>query len=342
MSLETKAEVEKIISQCGIERFGFTTLSRPLTMDFYLNWIENKHHGEMTYLETHAPAKADPSLLFAQAKSAIVIAFNYLPHPEPGGEPKLKAARTALYSKGLDYHHWMKSRLQKLCEELKQIYPTHDFASFVDSGPVLERDLARRAGLGWVGKNTCLIHPKFGSLFFIGEIYTSLDLASETPLVPDHCGTCRKCIEICPTQALTERNLDARKCISYLTIENKHVPQKELRDKIGDWLFGCDLCQTVCPWNIKFFKNELVAENQEADRELLIEDLRFILTSSNNKLAKFFKDSSLSRASGNKLKRNAIIVAANKKITELRSLVDAFKTHAYFEELCGWALDQMK
>jgi epoxyqueuosine reductase len=341
MTSVANTEVENIITERGFERFGFTSLTRPLTMDFYLSWLENDHHGEMAYLKSHAAQKADPSLLLPQAKSAIVVAFNYLPHPAPNDEPVLKAARTALYSKGLDYHHWMKERLQNVCQDLKKKYPDHEFASFVDSGPVLERDLARRAGLGWVGKNTCLIHPKFGSLFFIGEIYTSLELLADAAMVRDHCGTCRKCIDICPTNALSERNLDSRKCISYLTIENKEIPKAEFRTAIGDWLFGCDLCQTVCPWNMKFFKNEILIENQEPERALLIKDLQFILKSSNKSLAKSFKDSSMSRASGNKLKRNAVIVIANKKITELRAQVEAMKTQPYFEELCSWATDQL-
>jgi len=334
-------EISEILKQQGIERFGFAELNRPLTMDFYLSWLADSKHGEMSYLQTHAEKKSNPQLLLPKANSAIVVALSYLPHPEPHVSKSFKAARTALYSRGKDYHHWMQARLNEVCGALKLKYPKYEFLSFVDSGPVLERDLARRAGLGWIGKNTCLIHPKQGSLFFIGEIYTNLSLKNDQPMVTDHCGTCQKCIEICPTGALAERSLDARKCISYLTIESKSVPPRELRGQIGDWLFGCDLCQTVCPWNIKFFKKEIYLESQELNRADLVSDLNFILSSSNKMLAKTFKDSSLSRASGNKLKRNAIIVIANKKLIELKEMVTSYQEHKYFSELCLWAIKEL-
>ena len=333
--------LSEILKSRGIERFGFSELSRPLTMDFYLNWIDESQHGEMEYLRSHAAKKEDPQALLPKAKSAIVIAFQYVPHPHPTAEVGLRGSRTALYSKGKDYHHWISDHLKEICTELREHFPEDEFLGFVDTGPVLERDLARRAGLGWVGKNTCLIHPKFGSLFFLSEIYTSLELKLDQKLHPDHCGTCRKCIDICPTGALTERNLDARTCISYLTIESKSVAPVALRSQIGDWLFGCDLCQTVCPWNMKFYKNEIAFENREVLREDLISDLRFILGSSNKTLAKAFRDSSLSRASGNKLKRNAMIVAANKKLNELSDLIASYSSNEYFTELCMWSLQQI-
>lgn len=341
-SQETNIEsVSEIVKAHGIERFGFAELTRPMTMDFYLEWIAKSQHGEMEYLRNHAEKKAYPQALLPKAKSAVAIAFQYLPHPEPLKQTHLVAARTALYSKGKDYHHWVGQKLFDICAALKLKFADEDFVGFVDSGPVLERDLAKRAGLGWVGKNTCLIHPKFGSLFFLAEIYTSLDLSKVQKVQPDHCGSCTRCIDICPTGALSERTLDARKCISYLTIESKAVAPLDLRSKIGDWLFGCDLCQTVCPWNLKFFKNEIAFENREAKREDLVLDLQFILSSSNKQLTKSFRDSSLSRASGNKLKRNAMIVAANKKLFELKELIKSYQTNAYFTELCEWTLREL-
>ncbi len=338
----TKQSVTEILKLRSIERFGFSTLTRPLTMDIYLNWIEESQHGEMAYLKMHAEKKEKPQMLLPKARSAIVLAFQYLPHPEPQSDFVLKGSRTALYSRGKDYHHWIGAKLKELCLDLYAQFPEEEFAGFVDSGPVLERDLARRASLGWIGKNTCLIHPKFGSLFFLAEIYTSLELSGSQSLQSDHCGTCQKCIEICPTQALTERSLDARKCISYLTIESKSVPPPALRTQINDWLFGCDLCQTVCPWNIKFFKHEIAKENHIGKKEDLIQDLKFILGSSNKTLIKSFQDSSLSRASGNKLKRNAMIVIANKKLTELKELVATYSSNEYFAELCRWTLAELE
>ncbi len=334
-------KLTKILESKNLERFGFTELTRPLTMDFYLDWIKSSQYGEMEYLKNHVPKKENPQALLPKARSAIVLSFSYLPHPYPERERQLKGARTALYSRGKDYHHWIGLTLNELCEELKIQFPEESFVGFVDSGPVLERDLAQRAGLGWYGKNTCIIHPKRGSLFFIAEIYTTLKLDPNKQIQSDHCGTCRRCIDICPTGALNVRNLDARKCISYLTIESKEIPSPSLRSQIGDWLFGCDLCQSVCPWNIKFYKNEIEIENQDSKKEDLITDLSFILESSNKALAKNFRDSSLSRASGNKLKRNAIIVAANRELIELSSLISSYKSNPYFSELCDWALQKL-
>ena len=221
------------------------------------------------------------------------------------------------------------------------------FLAMTDSTPILERDLAYRAGLGWVGKNTCLIHPKKGSLFFLGEIITSLNIESPLTPVHDFCGTCTRCMDICPTQALiSPRKMDARKCIAYLTIESRDIPPEELRKPIGDWLFGCDLCQTVCPWNQKVFKNEL--ETQELlslsseEEKLQVEDLRYLLTSSGKKLEKDFFGTAYSRAGSFGLKRNALIVAANRNLKELTPEIEALSTHPKLGPLAEWALTQLK
>jgi epoxyqueuosine reductase len=212
-----------------------------------------------------------------------------------------------------------------------------------DSSPVLERDLAYQAGLGWFGKNTCLIQRGQGSLFFIGEIYTDLATDPVNTLIPDFCGTCDKCIQACPTNAIEKpRILNAQKCISYLTIESKKVPPMELREKINDWFFGCDICQTVCPWNEKVFKNQLETESKKTlntkDREILIAELQFILNASGKKLQKEFQNSPLSRAGHFGLKRNAIIVASNQKLTELKPDILKYQHHAKLGELANWAL----
>ena len=288
---EIKDLIQNEISELGFSHFGISALSKPLSFEFYRKWIDEGLHGDMKYLADHAPIKQEPQIKWPRAQSALVFAIPYFPHPEKKQDFPVQEARVSLYAQGFDYHFWFRERMTKLCDALKVRFPDEEFLAFTDSSPVLERDLGWRAGLGWVGKNTCLIHPKKGSLFFIGEVYTSMALATEFEPLPDFCGTCTRCIDICPTGALVEpRKMDARKCISYMTIESRTVPPVELRDKIGDWFFGCDLCQTVCPWNQKVFKGQLSVEpvlNLSSDSETqLIEDLRYILTSSGKKLEK--------------------------------------------------------
>lgn len=336
----------KFTEDLGISHFGWVPLQRPLTFDLYRQWLTEGLHGDMTYLEDHAPIKEDPQQRWPRAQSALVFAMPYFPHPEKHPHPVLKGVRMSLYSQGLDYHHWFKDRMDSICKALQTKFPEDEFLPFTDSHPILERDLARRAGLGWVGKNTCLIHPKKGSLFFIGEIYSSLRVNNEIAPLPDFCGNCTRCIDICPTGALIEpRKMDARKCISYLTIESRQAPPEELRTQIGDWFFGCDLCQTVCPWNQKIFKGQLSIETSlkldKAEQQLLEDDLRYILTASGKKISKDFVGTPLARAGSFGLKKNALIVIANRKITNLIGEVNALLTHEKLGELAQWTLQQL-
>lgn len=329
----------------GFTHGGWTRLEKPLSFDSYRTWIEQGRHGQMRYLEEHLPVKENPQRRYPQIRSAFVFAFPYLPAPAPEPLP-LRHGRLALYARGEDYHFWLKRKLQSLITELQTRFPEADFEAHTDSSPLMERDLARRAGLGWVGKNTCVIHPQHGSLFLIGEVLCSLDAPStELAPVPDFCGTCRRCIDICPTQALVEpRILDARKCISYLTIESREIMAPALRPAIGDWLFGCDLCQTVCPWNQKVFRgrNELetapLRSLTDGDRQGLIEELRWMLTASGKALEKALRGTPLARAGSFGLKRNSLVVAANQNLRELRPEVENLTSHSRLGELAQWTL----
>lgn len=333
--------------ELGFSHFGISSLSRPLSFEVYQSWLSEGLHGKMEYLATHAPVKERPQEKWPRARSALVFAVPYYPHPAPveGGLP-LREARVSLYARGYDYHLWFKMRLQAVCDELKKFLPDEEFVAMTDSSPVMERDLAYRAGLGWVGKNTCVIHPQRGSLFFLGEIYSSLEVRSETVPMHDFCGTCTRCIDICPTGALMEpRKMDARKCISYLTIESRELPAVDLREKIGDWLFGCDLCQTVCPWNQKAFKNQLsialTEEKSPAAQGALEEELRWLLTSSGKALERALQGTALSRAGAFGLRRNALIVVANRGLSGLRADVEALRDHPKLGELADWALARL-
>ncbi|WP_246845512.1 tRNA epoxyqueuosine(34) reductase QueG [Bdellovibrio sp. NC01] len=338
--------IEKELTELGFSHFGYSPLSKPLSFEFYQEWLDQGLHGDMKYLAEHAPIKHTPQVKWPRAQSALVFAIPYFPHPEQKPDFPVKNARISMYAKGYDYHYWFRERMNKLCAKLKEQFPDEEFLSFTDSSPILERDLAKRAGLGWVGKNTCIIHPKKGSLFFIGEIYTSLKVDHEVAPLPDFCGTCTRCIDICPTGALLEpKKMDARKCISYLTIESRALPPVELREKIGDWFFGCDLCQTVCPWNQKVFKGQLSVEQVQAlntdDEEILTSDLRYILISSGKKLEKDFFGTPLARAGSFGLKRNALIVIANRKLSVLREEVAELASHERLGELAQWTLEKL-
>jgi epoxyqueuosine reductase len=326
------SDLEKILDtqtkDLGFSGWGITSLKEPLTISKYKEWLDKNYHAEMKYLETHLPIKADPRGHFQFMQTALVFSFPYFPVISDSSTFPLKHLRVASYAQRTDYHYWIKEKLQAMIQSLQKLHPEHTFMAAVDSSPILERDLAARAGLGWFGKNTCLIHPKKGSLFFISEILTSLKIEPVTAAVPDFCGNCTKCIDICPTKALEEpRVLNANKCISYWTIESRRIPPLELRPQMGDWFFGCDLCQTVCPWNEKVFKGQLntsqMLECSEEQTTALIEELRLILTLSGKKLSKLFALTPLDRAGSFGLRRNALIVIGNRKLYQLKDEVAA-------------------
>ena len=293
-------------------------------------------------------------------KSIFVFQQPYWPEPENQKKTFFKNLKIARYAKQRDYHLWFKDQLLKYGEILKESFPDESFRVFTDSVPLLERDYAVQAGLGWVGKNTCVIHPKKGSFFFIGEILSSLENDPEINLSPrtlqDLCGSCTACISACPTGAIrSERVLDANLCLSYWNIESKKNPPPEIRKKMGSWFFGCDICQEVCPWNIKFHSDPIHPVSQKPsspetkhtikvfdNQSRLEEELCFILRTSNKKLMKILKDSPLNRAGGRGLKRNALIVIANLQLNNLKNLVQTFLDDQRLGGLAQWTLDQLE
>lgn len=325
---------------------GWTALERPLTFDLYRRWLDAGLHGEMSYLETQAPIKEAPQTRFPLARSCVIFAVNYIPHPAPRPIP-LRVSRRAAYAQGDDYHHWLKTRLEAIAKELRESHPEHQFECHTDSSPLLERDLAARAGLGWFGKNTCLINREQGSLFLLGEILSSLPPPETSPGVPDFCGTCRRCLDICPTGALTEpRQLDARRCLSYWSIESRAVPPEEIRENWGDWLFGCDLCQTVCPWNEKAFgrgafDNSKVRSLDDTASVAQEEELRWLLTASGKAIERAIHGTALRRAGPFGLRRNALIVVANRRITNLSKEVQQWTTDPRLGDLAAWTLNKL-
>ncbi|HYW93364.1 MAG TPA: tRNA epoxyqueuosine(34) reductase QueG [Gammaproteobacteria bacterium] len=216
-----------------------------------LDWLRAGRHGDMEWMERHGTLRSRPQELVPGSVRVIAVRLDYFP---PGRDPWGVLSRPELgyvsrYALGRDYHKLMRRRLQKLAERIRAASGSVGYRAFVDSAPVLEKALARKAGLGWVGKHTNVLSRDAGSWFFLGELFTDLPLPTDAP-VEDHCGSCRKCIDVCPTGAITgPRQLDARRCISYLTIEHRGSIPEPLRPAIGNRIYGCDDCQLVCPWN---------------------------------------------------------------------------------------------
>ncbi|CAE7758487.1 queG [Symbiodinium sp. CCMP2592] len=270
----------------------------------------------MDWLANHTDLRIHPDRLIDDARSILLVADVYASRADNIGSPLEQGqGRIARYARGKDYHKIMKKRLMALADDLRAEHPEAQFKVFVDTAPVLERELAQRAGLGWIGKHTLLIHPKIGSYFFLGGIVTTLDLeppADQRP-EPDHCGTCTRCIDACPTDAITPYSVDARKCISYLTIEHRSDIDPELVKHIGDWIYGCDICQEVCPHNSRRDDAQTINDAYTPTRDRF--DLLEVLNWSEDDRREAFKGSAMKRAKLDMMKRNAKIVAQNQGLT---------------------------
>jgi epoxyqueuosine reductase len=230
-------------SACGISRAEFLAEEKERLQA----WLLGGMHGEMRYMERNLDKRLDPGLLIEGAKSVISLLYNYFPPEMLSSENNYIISK---YAYARDYHTVIKEKLHSLIAGIRDKAGPVNARAFTDSAPVLERAWAQKSGLGWIGKNTCLIHPKLGSFLFIAEIITDLELEPDTGTINDLCGGCTRCLEQCPTGALVEpRVLDTRKCISYLSIEYKGLLPKERKDQFGNMIFGCDICQDVCPWN---------------------------------------------------------------------------------------------
>jgi len=313
-------KIENILNENGFSDFGFIPLKQGQSFNHYQKWIQSNYQGEMNYLEKHLPIKENPQSFYKNIQSVIVLAIDYLtPELEKLRPTTLPIAR---YAHGTDYHQWIPESLKPTIEKFQQNFPEEEFLCFTDSKPILERDYAHQAGLGWIGKNTLLIHEKKGSYRFIAEILTSLKLLSYQPLIPDRCGTCQKCLEACPTQAFpAPKVLDATKCISYWTIESKTIAPSPLDEKMS-FYFGCDICQEVCPWNSKPLKPYV--DHLLVQQEAQIEELRWTLKASNKTLQKKFQGTALSRTSAFGHKRNALYFILNKGLQALTKDVEDF------------------
>jgi len=301
----------------GFDLAGIATLGPAETAGAFEDWIDRGYAGEMDYLPRGAEKRRDTRLPFPGAVSAIVVALNY-----GGTSPSGPIAR---YARGDDYHDVMWKKLDSLHEWIDEYLgrPVRG-KSYVDTGPILERDLARKAGLGWFGKNTNLVNPEIGSFFFIGSLLLDLDLEPDSPFEADRCGTCTRCLAACPTQALVEpRVLDATRCISYLTIESRGPIPEELRESIGTLAYGCDICQDVCPWNVSFARG--LTEPALAPRpEMESPSLTDLMRLSPEEWREFSRGSAIKRAKRPGFLRNVAVALGNSGSPEaIPSLTEA-------------------
>lgn len=246
------ADIKRWAGELGFQQAGISAGTLARDEAHLQDWLDRGHHATMDWMARHGRKRSRPAELVPGTLRVISVRMDYGVDDDAACWATLadgSRAYIARYALGRDYHKVLRTRLQKLADRIGEVVGSFGYRAFVDSAPVLERALARDAGLGWIGKNTCVINTQAGSWFFLGELYTDLPLPVDAP-ASEHCGTCTRCIDICPTQALVApHRLDARRCISYLTIENPGAIPVEFRKPLGNRIFGCDDCQLVCPWN---------------------------------------------------------------------------------------------
>jgi len=316
-----RQNIEAQARRLGFQLFGVTTPDPPPHLEIYERWLEAGKHGEMAYLATERARqrRADPRLILPECRSILVLGIRY-PEPPPGGqhssgESGALRGRVAAYAWGDDYHEVLVERMQALVDFIEaQVGAPFPNRWYTDTGPLLERELAQRAGLGWIGKNTCLIDPRGGSYFLLGEVLVGIELEPDKVFTFDRCGACTRCLQACPTACiLPDRTIDSQRCISYLTIELKGPIPLELRSLMGEWVFGCDICQQVCPWNVRFAQlGRLPLDPAFAPRpDLPLPDLVAALSLTPQSFNLKFKNSPLKRAKRRGYLRNVAVALGN-------------------------------
>jgi epoxyqueuosine reductase len=330
-ALALQEAIRERARELGFHRVAIGPCGRPDHSDAFDAWLAAGYAGTMRYLAKGRADRLDPSRLLPGARSVIAVALSYKPPADDEGW-----GGVASYARGRDYHDVVKDRLAELAAFIRKAAPGAETRKAVDSSAVLERDLAARAGLGWIGKNTNLLAPDLGSLFFIGIVLTTVDLGADEA-VADRCGTCTACLDACPTGAFVAPYvLDARRCISYLTIEHRGDIEEPMRERLGEWLFGCDVCQDVCPWNAKAPVTRDAAfaprRGPEFAEELLVLD--------RDEFRARFRGSAVTHAKRAKLARNAALVLGNRRDARARDALTCAldDDDAAVREAAAWAL----
>ncbi|MCS5635842.1 MAG: tRNA epoxyqueuosine(34) reductase QueG [Myxococcota bacterium] len=340
--------VKALALALGFDRAGICSAAPSAQTRFVREWVGRGYAGEMGYIGRRLDEREDPARLMPSVRSVIAVG---LAHDPPGASAQgpRATARVASYVGAEDYHDVMIEPLRALAAGLEALVPEPiETRSYVDTGPVLERVFAARAGLGWQGKNTCLIDRELGSRLLLGVVLCSLELEHDEPEA-DHCGPCRACLDACPTSAFEDAYvLDARKCISYTTIEARDGIDPALRDSHGDWLFGCDICQDVCPWNRRRTPGDLpdpagLRARMVPDPRWVRAELRWVLSLDEEAWRKATRGSALRRSRFRGLMRNALVAAGNSRDSELVPLVRRFAEgeDSLLAEHARWALERL-
>lgn len=307
---ELAVQLKQQAQRLGFDLVGITSAEPSRYRDYLQSWLSAGNAGKMDWLTRRFDERVDPATYFPGVKSIICVAVNY--HAKLAEAPADPSVRIARYALGDDYHTVLKDRLHELADWLRKQQPEIQTRCAVDTAPLMEKELAARAGIGWLGKNTCIIHPRVGSWLLLGEILTTAELPPDVPAV-DRCGTCRRCIDACPTQAITSPyQLDARRCISYLTIELRDDIPPEFRQGLNEWAFGCDICQEVCPWNYDPPSTTDVAFQPRFPSGRV--ELQEVLNWDQPTFAKQFRNSAVRRVKLPILQRNAALAATGAEL----------------------------
>ena len=339
---KTTRELKTAARRLGFELVGCCPATSPPRIDRFRRWLEAGYAGKMKYLSGRAQAYEHPRHVLENAASILMLGMNY--RTDEPKTPQRGQGRVSRYAWGsADYHEVIREKLNSLADRLRELVPGVRVRGVVDTAPLLERDYASLAGLGWIGKNTLLLHKELGSWLFLAALLTNIELEYDTPFQTDHCGTCRACLDACPTQAFPQPYvLDASRCISYLTIEVRDSIPLHLRSGMGEWLFGCDICQEVCPWNQRVPLSE---ENRfRADSGLNPLELTHLFDLDAAAFRKAFRHLPLWRPSRRGILRNAAIVLGNQRVVES---IPALKKGLHDSEsvvraACAWALAQIE
>lgn len=324
--------IKELARQVGFDRVGIAPATDADGFDRLADWLERGFAGDMAYMHKHRDARRHPSSILPGVQSVVMVALNY--HHDPDGGP------IAQYAHGPDYHDVLREKLNRLLALIQTESPEIQGRGVVDTAPLLERDFARRAGLGWIGKNTMLIHPRLGSFFFLGALLLDVPLAADAPFEKNHCGTCTRCLDACPTDAFPAPGwLDSRRCISYLTIEHRGAIDQALRPGLGEWIFGCDICQDVCPWNTKA---PLAAEALRDD--LVAPDLLELLKITDTEFRRRFRGTAIYRTKRAGLVRNVALALGNRgdsaALPHLEALLD--DPDPVIHDAVHWAIDVIR
>lgn len=313
MVAETSVEIASLIKQraaeLGFAACGIAPAQPSETHGHLLDWLMHGYNASMRWMarEDAVAKRGDIQKVLPGAKSIICVALHYRTDEEWDEAVHGKVAR---YARGVDYHDVLNARLRELQTWIQEKWPCNGRV-YVDTGPLLEREIARRAGLGWVGKNTMLLSRELGSYFLLGEIVLDLELAYDAPHSAQFCGSCTRCLDACPTQAFVKPFvLDSNKCISFHTIENREGPPREIKEKFDDWVFGCDICQEVCPWN---HKSQASSAEPHLWTRTEFPELGELLTIPQEEFSRRLKGSPLKRPKRRGMKRNALTVLQNRK-----------------------------